>query len=70
MAPELQVMLLRAAKEGDFETISSLLDTGAQVDICDESGNTALHFAIANAQDESGSRKKPSTSRKNFIEDI
>jgi ankyrin repeat protein len=45
LASDLQERLYMAARDGPVETIRALVKEGADVDLCDANGGTALHFA-------------------------
>jgi ankyrin repeat protein len=42
---ELDTLLLKAAQDGDTDTVSALIAAGANVDAADQYGNTALMAA-------------------------
>ena len=42
--------LMRAALEGELETVKALLESGADVNTKDSAGRTALMFAVTNMQ--------------------
>ncbi len=45
---ELDTLLLKAARDGDTDTVSALISTGANVNAADQRGITPLMFATAN----------------------